>query len=488
MTDERRDDRTEPVAPEEPAEPAEPEAPEADEVEPTVPDAEPSPVSEEPPPAAPVATVVPPVEAQPRRLVRRPEGKMIAGVCTGLAAYLGVDVVAVRIGVVLLAVFTGIGFIGYLVAWLVMPMAAEGEPVPPVPGGNPPFDRANAGRWVGIGAIILGAIILFRNFWDFKGGIFWGVLLVGIGIAVWSREFSGPRPPRSAPPRPPMPPNPTTPIEPPSQTLVSPTQATPPPAPPAPPPIARRSASSAPAPSPRRREPSVLGRLVVGAAALAVGIAVLLDNLGWINVTPKGVFAVLLAIVAAGLLTGSSWGHARWLIFPGIVLACCLFVAALLPTRWTGSFGEVVWQPTSRGELRPVYEHGAGEAVLDLSKVKWGSKDKSIAVQHGFGKLLVVVPRDVPVDATAHVQGGEVNLFGVPRSGWDVDLDYRERGDSDLGTLTLDIAMNFGEITVRDVEPDDDFRQSSGRRGGRVRIGFPGGVPRVDVRTNGDGR
>lgn len=480
MSDERRDDTTEPAEPVEPTEPTEaPEAEAASET-PTDQDAK----STEQTATAPVATA--PAYEPPRRLVRRPEGKMIAGVCTGLAAYLGVDVVAVRIGVVLLAVFTGIGLIGYLVAWLVMPMAAEGEPVPPVPGGGPPFDRANAGRWIGIGAIILGAIILFHNFWDFRGGIFWGLLLVGIGIAVWSREFSGPRPPRSGA-RPPVTPNPTMPTEPTSQPPLSPAQATPPPAPPAPPPIARRTASSAPAPSPSRREPSVLGRLVVGAAALAVGIAVLLDNLHWVNVTPKGIFAVLLAIVATGLLVGTWRGHARWLIFPGIVLTCALTIAALLPTRWTGSFGEVVWQPTSRSELRPVYEHGAGEAVLDLSRIKWGSKDKFVNIHQGFGELLVVVPKDVPVKSTVHVQGGEVTLFGINRNGWDVDHDLREPGDRDLGTLTLEIDMNFGEITVRRVEPDDDFTQTSGRRGGRVKIGFPGGIPRVDVRT-GDNR
>jgi phage shock protein PspC (stress-responsive transcriptional regulator) len=480
MTDERRDEAKEPEEPS--TEPAE--APEAQ--------AEPAAEATDEAPTPPVVTA--PAYEVPRRLVRRPEGKMIAGVCTGLAAYMGIDVVAVRIGVVLLAVFTGVGFIGYLVAWLVMPMAPEGAPVSPVPGGNPPFDRANASRWLGVGAIIVGAIILFRNVWDFRGGIFWGVLLIGIGIAVWSREFGGPRPPRSGARPPTTPTNPMTPTEPMPPSIVSPTQATPPPGPmmsggtpeppAAPPPISRRSASPAPAPSPRRREPSVLGRLVVGAAALAVGIAVLLDNLGWINVTPKGMFAVLLAIVATGLLVGSWRGRARWLIFPGIVLTIALTIAALLPTRWVGSFGEVVWQPTSRSELRPVYEHGAGEAVLDLSKVRWGDKRKSIDIRLGFGELLVVVPREVPVKTTVHVQGGDVTLFGINRSGWDVDHDLREPGDRDLGTLNLDIQMNFGEITVRRVEPDDDFTQTSGRRGTRVGVDFFRGFPRVDVDTN----
>ncbi|HYZ93077.1 MAG TPA: PspC domain-containing protein, partial [Actinomycetota bacterium] len=447
MTDERRDESTEPAEPAEPVEPTETE-PEA-------------PATEEPPPPPPPAATQ--TYEEPRRLVRRPEGKMIAGVCTGLAAYMGVDVVAVRIGVVLLAVFTGVGFIGYLVAWLVMPMAPEGAPLPaPNGGARSPFDRASSARWIGVGAIVLGAVILFHNVWDFRGGIFWGVLLVGIGIAVWSREFGGPRPPRNGNRPPVTPSSPTNPIEPPTTPLVSPAQTTPPPAPPGPPPIARRSASPAPAPSPRRREPSVLGRLVVGAAALAVGIAVLSDNIGWLDVTAKGIFAVLLGIVGVGLLVGAWWGRARWLIFPGIVLTIALLFAAVLPTRWVGSYGEVVWQPTTRSELRPLYEHGAGKTVLDLSKLKWGAKDKFVDVRLGFGELLVVVPEDIPVKTNVHVQGGDVTLFGINRSGWDVDFDYRERGDTDLGTLNLDIQLNFGEVTVRDIEPGEEFTQRTG--------------------------
>ena len=40
-----------------------------------------------------------------KRLVRRTDDKMIAGVCSGVADYLGVDVTLVRVLTVLLAVF-----------------------------------------------------------------------------------------------------------------------------------------------------------------------------------------------------------------------------------------------------------------------------------------------------------------------------------------------------------------------------------------------
>ncbi len=55
-------------------------------------------------------------------LMRRIDGRIVAGVCGGLADYLGMDVNLVRILVVLLTLFTaGTGILAYLVAWAVIP-------------------------------------------------------------------------------------------------------------------------------------------------------------------------------------------------------------------------------------------------------------------------------------------------------------------------------------------------------------------------------
>ena len=62
---------------------------------------------------------VPP--AMRERLMRDMQHKKIAGVCAGLARYFDVDVVLVRLIFLVLALSTGIGFIAYIVAWIVMP-------------------------------------------------------------------------------------------------------------------------------------------------------------------------------------------------------------------------------------------------------------------------------------------------------------------------------------------------------------------------------
>jgi len=66
------------------------------------------------------------VADQTRRLVRRSTAGRIAGVCAGIAEYLGTDVTLVRLAWVVLSIVPG-GFIGglvaYVAAWIVMPDA-----------------------------------------------------------------------------------------------------------------------------------------------------------------------------------------------------------------------------------------------------------------------------------------------------------------------------------------------------------------------------
>ena len=60
-----------------------------------------------------------------RRLYRKREGQIVAGVCTGLADYLGIDVTIIRLLFAALTVFGGAGVLLYVIAWAVVP--EEGE-------------------------------------------------------------------------------------------------------------------------------------------------------------------------------------------------------------------------------------------------------------------------------------------------------------------------------------------------------------------------
>ncbi len=56
-----------------------------------------------------------------RPLARLIYDKKIAGICSGFARYFDCDVTLMRVIWLLLAFGTGIGFIAYVVAWIVMP-------------------------------------------------------------------------------------------------------------------------------------------------------------------------------------------------------------------------------------------------------------------------------------------------------------------------------------------------------------------------------
>ena len=56
-----------------------------------------------------------------KRLVRPRQGRKVAGVCLGFAEYFDIDVSLVRVVWLITAIMTGVGFIPYFIAWIVMP-------------------------------------------------------------------------------------------------------------------------------------------------------------------------------------------------------------------------------------------------------------------------------------------------------------------------------------------------------------------------------
>jgi phage shock protein C len=59
-------------------------------------------------------------------LVRSRKGRMLAGICAGVADYSGLDVTLVRVMVAVVSVITGgTGVLAYLAAWMIIP--DEGE-------------------------------------------------------------------------------------------------------------------------------------------------------------------------------------------------------------------------------------------------------------------------------------------------------------------------------------------------------------------------
>jgi len=139
------------------------------------------------------------------RLMKSDEDKMISGVCGGIAAYLGVDSVFVRLAFILLALASGVGFLLYLILMIIMPrennltntpsnVAQEniGQIGNDVSSGFKRVRQHRQGPAIAAGLLILlGVYLLLGNFgllgW-LSGGVLWSLLLIGAGIYLIARR------------------------------------------------------------------------------------------------------------------------------------------------------------------------------------------------------------------------------------------------------------------------------------------------------------
>lgn len=149
------------------------------------------------------------------RLYRSVRDKMIGGVCGGLADYFSVDVTLVRL-IVLVATFSGVGFLAYLAAWVIIPVNPDeqggqivhhnhdvGEVVKgmvsDVKDATEGFyfqekvekqekheNHQNRSKIAGGILVTLGVLFLLERFlpYWFDMGKMWPVLLIFIGIAI----------------------------------------------------------------------------------------------------------------------------------------------------------------------------------------------------------------------------------------------------------------------------------------------------------------
>lgn len=186
---------------------------------------------------------------------------------------------------------------------------------------------------------------------------------------------------------------------------------------------------------------------------LVLGVVALLDLLNVFDVGASAYFAAALATIALGLLVGTWFGRARWLIALGLVTAAALGTATIAESydRIRGVDGAVTWAPTDYRDLANRYENSFGDAVLDLRSIDFSNRESQVTVAINFGKGTVVVPPNVDVTTVADVNAGDATVFGNRSGGFDGSL----RETTDLGAdgpgggkLRLYIHVNAGNLEV----------------------------------------
>ncbi len=353
---------------------------------------------------------------------RSSNDRIVAGVCSGVARYLNIDPVIVR---VVLAVLTVAGFAGvilYVAAWILLPADDQ--------------DKSHAAEWFKldkneeqvrvaglIGALIIAALaIVGDSSWAWWGGApWWLVPLALVFYVFWVRPRRR-REAREAAMTPPL-----TPEQSHSPGDHTPTIMVLP---------AKKSRES--------RSPALLG-LTASIAAIALAVTWIFDetqeNVDWTTY-----LAVALAVVGLGLLIGTLFGHGGPLIFIGILLAIALAIGSVFPS---GRIGAQEPTPTAAADVKSHYKHGVGLLELDLTEVidPTSLLGRTIDIEAGIGQTKIIVPDGLNVGVRADIRAGQIQIFGRNDDGTDVEMadapDVPEQP-----ALTIDIDQKLGNIEV----------------------------------------
>jgi phage shock protein PspC (stress-responsive transcriptional regulator) len=148
------------------------------------------------------------------KLVRSRTDQMISGVCGGLAAYLGIEAIWVRLFFVLTVLANGFGLVVYLILWIIMPEAGREDAttsqtiesnIEEVAGKAEEFAQnvggavqsgpnRQAGIVVGAALIVLGVVFLLNTLHIFAWLDFhqlWPLVLIFGGLALLVSRVRG---------------------------------------------------------------------------------------------------------------------------------------------------------------------------------------------------------------------------------------------------------------------------------------------------------
>ncbi|MDX1413179.1 MAG: PspC domain-containing protein [Candidatus Promineifilaceae bacterium] len=135
------------------------------------------------------------------RLTRSTQDSVIAGVAGGIATYLKIDPVLVRVAFLILLFASGIGFPLYIILWIVMPLGDGssntdteaikmniGEMGESVSSG---LNRLGRPGTIGVILILLGAYFLLTQLGIVQwigGALFWPLVIIGFGVYLLLRR------------------------------------------------------------------------------------------------------------------------------------------------------------------------------------------------------------------------------------------------------------------------------------------------------------
>ena len=369
------------------------------------------------------------------RLRRRASDRVAAGVASGIADYLNVDPILIRVALVGLVLFNGAGFFIYLLAWLFIPVEGRDSSIVEDWIQRLGVNASTAGTVAWVILAIVGTMWLFDSMQPNDGvvnvrpmvGFVVALLVIAGGILLVRRTAAG---------------GPSGPVD---RAVASGPAYADAPAPPARPAVVSRPRV------PRERSP--LGFYVLGLLLLTIGAMTAVDGATTADILPGQYAGVALAIVGAGLVIGAWWGRARWLIFVGLLLIPIAVAMSFVTAPLEGGWGDRRESPTTAAELDDEYRLAGGELTIDLSDLPRSTAERHIAASIGIGRLLVIVPDGAGVDVTTEIGAGTSNLLGTVQEG--TGLTDRNVREGTGGTFVLDLEAGIGSVRVRTATEGD---------------------------------
>ena len=425
-------------------------------------------------------------------LVREPDDRKIAGVCSGLADRLGVDVTAVRVGFVALALVTPTVVIAYVVAALVVPERRPDQV-------RVRAQRVHLGHIphpvLVIGAIIAVALVVDDAWWlePFPAAL--ALIAVGVWLIAQGRDDETNRdderhwPGSTAPDGAVSPPSDAEGVDDAASVSgpldVDPTQLVdatepfaevegtgppgefPPPASswwsgrpghdasvePAPPPAAAPPITAPdPTPAPPRAPRSRLAAVVLAVLLVGGGFTWLVDAVDLVDVDWTDGLALGLVVVGVGLLI-AAWHGRAWALVPvGLLFVLLIVVAETLVVPVDAGMGEQTEIVDTSAALARDHELFAGQLTLDLRDVPSSAGETAtLEAAVGAGQLRVLVPADATVTVDADVRIGEVVSDGGPEaneSGVGLDERFTLDGSTQGPEIDLDLFVGIGSLEV----------------------------------------
>ncbi len=370
-------------------------------------------------------------------LHRPDEGRWLAGVAAGVSRRFGIPVWILRIAFALLCFAGGLGALLYVAGWLLIP--GEGETDAIVQGW---LGTGQARRWVGVILVGLAVIILVSETGLIRGDLAFAVVLIGIGVMLYRGDLSrGDSQQDSALPHA----QPAASSS--AQAMPSSTANDPPVGTPSVPPVRT---------PPPVQETSLLGRVSVGFAVLALGVLGLFDSIvPGFHPQFRHYVALLVAVIGVGLVVGAWFGRPGGLIVLGVLLVPFLVLSPipeLVDQKSSIDFDFTSTErsdhrPTSVGEILDEYQMGIGSLLIDLRDVDFAGQTVATQADVGIGQVLVRLPDGVSASVTGDVGIGVLQVGDVEQHGLGLDGSYRLEGSA--GTLLLDADVGIGRVEVK---------------------------------------